>query len=349
LLFIRPVVERRVLIPSGAGSPGFGGIIECLRMETGMAIYAGDMQERAYGYKLADGYVKMPPSSDSTYLKAVISAARAFNCSTILPITTRELVPLSSGLDLLQAAGLNIAISPLKGLLVANNKAHLYDFMRDKNLPVVLYEKATKKGEFLHQIKKMAGDNKTVIIKPSEGNGSRGFRIVIPKAKMQELYFNSKAGSLYTTIASLEADLPEIFPSEMMVCEYLPGAEYSVDMLVNRGKTIIHTIREREKTVSGISVRGTFIDDEEISRICRLLASNLDLHGPIGMQFKRDEKGNAKILEINPRLQGAVSTAVFAGINFPLLAVKLANNEDILLPEYKKGVSFNRYWKDIQE
>ncbi|MCC7297196.1 MAG: ATP-grasp domain-containing protein, partial [Bacteroidia bacterium] len=134
-----------------------------------------------------------------------------------------------------------------------------------------------------------------------------------------------------------------------MVCEYLPGAEYSVDMLVNRGDTLAHTIRQREKTVSGISVQGTFVADKEISKICRLLASNLDLHGPIGMQFKRDEKGVAKILEINPRLQGAVSTAIFAGINFPLLSVQLANNEGIKVPNNKTGISFNRYWKDIQE
>jgi carbamoyl-phosphate synthase large subunit len=144
--------------------------------------------------------------------------------------------------------------------------------------------------------------------------------------------------------------LPEEFGREIVLCEYLPGEEYSVDMLVNHGRVLALLIRIREKVISGISVRGTFVTDPEIEHQCLSIASNFQLHGPIGMQFKRASQGYPKILEINPRLQGAVSTARFAGINFPLLAIKLAMGEKMEIPEVsQEPVSFNRYWTDIRE
>ena len=137
----------------------------------------------------------------------------------------------------------------------------------------------------------------------------------------------------------------------MLLCECIPGDEFSVDMMVQNGHTLAIAARRRDKIVSGISVSGTFVRNEAIENASFKIAKLLNLHGPIGMQYKLDKNQAPVLLEINPRLQGAVSSALLAGINFPLMAVHLAlNNFDVnaSIVYAKAGIGFNRYWTDIQ-
>lgn len=346
-----PLVNANVFIPSGAGSPGFAGILECLRQEKDLKVFAGDAQTRAYGHSLADGFVQMPPSSSPEYVAAVIQKAKEQGCSVILPITTAELLPLSENIELLKQNGLAIAISQPQALEVANNKANLYKFLVGQYAPCPDFAVVKDKERFFVKLHLLGFPHRNVVMKPASGNGSRGFRIVCNAAEIQSEYFETKAGAVKTSLEALQSELPNDFDQEIVLCEYLPGTEYSVDILANNGQTLAIAIRSRDKVVSGISVRGTFAEDAEIENQCISIVSDLQLHGPIGFQFKRSAHDFPKILEINPRLQGAVSTALFAGINFPLMAVKLALGGvmDNGLLKAKTGVAFNRYWADIKE
>jgi carbamoyl-phosphate synthase large subunit len=349
LNLIRPGLKAKVLIPSGAGSPGFGGIVACLREEKDLEIYAGDMQPRAYGKGLANGFFVMPSSNSPDYTQAVLAKCQELDCQVVLPITTRELPILSAAEPFLKENGIFIPISPVMSMEMANNKARLYEFMQSRKMPCVHFRIAQNKEELLHALPELGFPSNKLILKPVNGNGSRGFRVVCTETELKSTWFESKSGTVNTTEAALRAELPDTFPGPMIVSHYLPGEEYSVDLLADRGGVKVLTVRLREKVVSGISVRGTFVRDAEIEKQCAILVDNLDLHGPIGLQFKRDAKGVATILEINPRLQGAVSTARFVGVNFPVMAVKLAMGIEQKIPVPLSGVSFNRYWQDISE
>lgn len=341
-------MNTRVFIPSGAGSPGFGGILTCLKQEDSIQVYSGDCDPNPYGKELSDGFVLMPRSLSETYISHVISACEKFSCDVVLPITTGELTPLAFHSHELEEKNIHVLVSPFESIKTANNKHALYQILEKHNLPVADYMAASGKQDVLKAAKTLGAPNIAVIIKPSVGNGSRGFRIIAPLDEVSTRYFENKAGSLYTSMEALSIEMPETFENEYLVCEYLPGTEYSVDILANRGETTAIAVRIREKTISGISVRGTFIRDESMEQVCTQIVKLLSLHGPIGIQFKRDSNGVAKVLEINPRLQGAVSASLFADINFPLLAVKMALGQHFSgCLTIKKEVSFNRYWNDI--
>lgn len=341
-------MNTRVFIPSGAGSPGFGGILSCLKQDDSVLVYSGDCDPNPYGKELSDGFVLMPKSHSEAYISHVISVCEKYSCNVVLPITTGELTPLAFHAHELEKKNIQVLISPFESIKTSNNKHALYQFLQKHNLPTADYVPAVSKIDVIKAAKTLGAPETAVVIKPSIGNGSRGFRIIAPLAEVSTRYFENKAGSLYTSIEALSAEMPETFENEYLVCEYLPGTEYSVDILANHGETVAIAVRIREKTISGISVRGTFIRDEEMEQVCTQMVTLLRLHGPIGIQFKRDRSGVAKVLEINPRLQGAVSASLFAGINFPLLAVKMALGEHFSgCITVQNEVSFNRYWKDI--
>lgn len=339
----------RVLIPSGGGAPGFSGILNCLRQEPNIVVVAGDMSEDAYGQSLADAFEVMPSSGSPDYTNRVLEVALKHNCNVILPITTAELLPLSLHAEKFQNHNIGLSISSYESLKIANNKALLYSFLVKNGMLCPDFALTFNKKDFFQKLNILGSDKRTLIMKPAVGNGSRGFRIIEQQELVQSRYFDTKAGATLTCKSALEYELPEHFEHPMLICEYLPGTEYSVDLLANQGNLHSIAIRSRDKTVSGISVRGTFVNHEDIENQAVAVVSKLKLNGPIGLQFKLDINGDAKILEINPRLQGAVSSALLAGINFPVLAMKQALELPLGNPQKAiAGIRFNRYWTDIQ-
>jgi len=86
----------KILIPSGAGAPGFAGIVRCLREIPDVFIVGGDAKEHVYGSALSDAFVLMPESTKvSDYVEAVVRVCLENKIRVILPITTRELQVLS--------------------------------------------------------------------------------------------------------------------------------------------------------------------------------------------------------------------------------------------------------------
>jgi carbamoyl-phosphate synthase large subunit len=133
----------------------------------------------------------------------------------------------------------------------------------------------------------------------------------------------------------------------LLVSEYLPGAEYTVDCLVQNGRPKLVLPRSREKMNSGISVQGTFQKNEQIISYCKEILLSLNLSGPIGIQVKQNKEGLFQLLEINPRLQGTSVAALGLGINLPVLAIEQAFGEIKVDPDsIAWGTSFVRYYEE---
>lgn len=337
-----------VFIPSGAGAPGFGGILELL-LQAGYRVCAGDRDPNAYGRGLVADFQVMPASNAPDYVAVLIETANKFHCEFILPITTVELLPLSQNLHQLELSGLKLAISPVSGLEIANNKRLLYDFCAKQNIPHPEYRAVHSKEDLLSAARDLGFPHKQVFLKPASGNGSRGIKLLCSPEQAQKAWAGAKSGSILCTEAALMAEMPDSLPFEYLACEFLPGHEYSVDLLCDKGQLLLCLPRLRDKTVSGISVAGTFVQNGEIVAICTQLVSLLKLHGPIGIQFKENSSGEPRILEINPRLQGAVSSCIYMGFNMPALAIEIAtgNSPRIQSPNWDRPVRFGRYWKDV--
>jgi carbamoyl-phosphate synthase large subunit len=135
----------------------------------------------------------------------------------------------------------------------------------------------------------------------------------------------------------------------LLVTEYLPGEEYSVDCLANHGEKDLVVPRLRSKMINGISVEGEFVNDKDIIEYCSVIIKELQLHGNIGIQVKRATSGKFLIVEINPRVQGTIVAGLGAGINLPVLAIK----QELSLPinaeelQVRWGTRFSRYWSEV--
>lgn len=339
-----------IFIPSGAGAPGFAGILRCLQEEPRWRVLAGDMNANAYGKALADGFFLMPSSDDEVaYLSAILKVCLEESVDVILPITTRELGVLARHKDTLAAEGVRVVVSGSTSIDIANDKGKSADFAQKLGLPVPRFKVVRDLEEFQTCVIDMQLGVDKLCFKPVLGNGSRGFGIVVKEVVAGE-FLQAKAGVLPMTLAEWSQRLggDGLFEVPLMICDFLPGIEYSVDMLCSGGKTLFCVPRTRDKMIGGISVAGRLDRNFGLIAFCIQLAQALELDGPIGMQWREDSEGTPRLLEINPRLQGTTSALALAGINLPVQAVRLAMGEALSSSsaDVAWGKRFVRFWDE---
>lgn len=150
-----------------------------------------------------------------------------------------------------------------------------------------------------------------VFAKPDKGYGSRGVALI-------------------NSIGEALSVLPKI--EEPLILEYLPGDEYTIDCFTDRkGRLLYIQPRIRSRTRIGISVRTTFVSDQDkqFEKFAELINNKLSIRGAWFFQLKKDSKGQLKLLEIGLRIAGSSSINRLIGVNLPLLTLYDAFEKDV--------------------
>jgi carbamoyl-phosphate synthase large subunit len=345
-----PVANHQTnILMTGAGAPGAAGIIHCLRQDPSVHIVAVDANPESVGRFLADDFETIPKAGDPYFIDKLLDLCRRKNIHVLLPLVTRELLPLAAYKGQFELAGVKLPVSTAASLEIANDKGKLYQFLEWRGIPVPAYRLVETIEQFETAVQELGYPVKPVCFKPTIANGSRGFRIMDTSVNEHHLLFNEKPSATYIFFTDAVRILSSQSFPELLVSEYLPGDEYSVDCLADEGALVIALPRLRKKMVNGISVAGVFIENKNIIAYCEKIIRELQLHGNIGIQVKQSAAGEFLVLEINPRVQGTISSALGAGINLPLLAVK----QELGLPvstadlTIKWGTQFIRHWTEV--
>jgi carbamoyl-phosphate synthase large subunit len=337
------------ILMTGGGAPGAAGILHCLWQNLAFYVIAADSNPNAIGRSLVKDFEVIPAANDPAYIESVLALCRQKNIHIILPLVTKELIPLSQHSKEFELAGAKLIASPAASLEIANDKSKLYQFLQWRGMDLPDFRVVETAEQFAIAAKELGFPGKMICFKPSVSNGSRGFRIIDDNADEHHLLFNEKPNSTYISYRDAVRILSSKPFPELLVSEYLPGEEYSVDCLAKNGEAILVVPRLRKKMINGISVEGEFIKEENIIQYCRQIIHELQLHGNIGIQVKRSVGGKFLLLEINPRVQGTISAAIGAGINLPVLAILqelgLSITEEEL--QVKWGTKFSRYWSEV--
>jgi carbamoyl-phosphate synthase large subunit len=342
-------VEKLVVLMTGAGAPGAAGIIKCLKQDKNIHLILADAAEEPVGKYLNGNFYQIPAANDPDFIPAVRSICLKEQVKIIMPLVTRELFAFSSHKDEFRTIGVHVLVSDESALSIANDKGRLYQHLEQARLKVPKYKIINTWMEFEEALEYLDYPNQKVCFKPCISNGSRGFRIIDPAIDEFHLLFKEKPNHTFTSVEKLKSILEnQSFPT-LLVSEYLPGPEFSVDCIAKNGQPVVVVPRVRSRMKEGISVAGEFIQHKEIIKYCEDIIKSLHLHGNIGIQVKQAVDGEYKILEINPRVQGTISAGLGAGINLPLLAIYQEAN--IPIDEHDTqviwGTKFIRFWQEV--
>lgn len=307
----------RILI-TGAGGPSAISVWKSLSADH--EIHMADIDPCAAGLYLVpeDRRLILPRGDSPELAPALLAACRARSIELLLPTVDSEFVPLASVRGDFEALGVALPISPLEALRVCRDKDLLIARLRGL-APVPESEPMT--AEVATRIPSFPR-----FVKPRLGAGSRG---AVKIGSREDLDALPKDGSL-------------------LLQEYLPGEEYSVDVYVHSdGRVMAAVPRERMKTDSGVAVTARTLNNPELIAAAVRVAEVIGVRYVANIQFKRAADGLFKLLEINPRFPGTLPLTTAAGVDMPKLMIDdVAGKEmpDGLLPF--KEIMVVRYWTE---
>lgn len=170
--------------------------------------------------------------------------------------------------------------------------------------------------------------NYPVIFKPRTGSASKGIFVC----------------------RSIE-EFPDVDISQYLVSQFIADhTEFSVDCYVSqRGEVTSIVPRIRLETAGGEAIRSKTIKDQAIIEQSKLILESGHFRGPITIQFIKDNlTGQVYVMEINPRLGGAVVTSIGAGSGIIKMILDEYLGKDINpINDWKDGTIMVRYFKEV--
>ncbi len=302
-----------VLLPGGGGSAAVGAL-KFLRMGGFQGkIVSTDADPLSPGLYLADVHHVLPPISDPRFWPRALGVIEEEGVSVILP---------TSGFDIL-VYGQHKEELEKRGVVVAMSEGEVMEKCVDKWL---FYRLAHPYFPLPHTTLDPKEASFPCLVKPVRGKGSRGVALCL---SAEELSYHLRARR------------------DLLIQEYLPGEEYSVDVLSDlEGVPLVAVPRVRLATKEGISVKGRVVRNPEVQELCLELARFLGLKGPSCMQMKRDREGRFKFLEVNPRMGGGTIFTTLAGVNFPMVLLALVRGEKVEISPFRE-LTVVRYYEEM--
>ena len=305
-----------------------------------------DINPDVVGMHLCDKFYRIPsPENTEQYLNSLRDICLKEQIDIILPQNTRELHILAQHTQLFSELKVKVIVSNYESIINSNNKFNLMGICRSSGIPVGDFQIASNKTDLLRYAEEFGWPRKRLVVKPPVSNGQRGVRIIDDNRDLKYAFYNEKPSSLFITMADLINILGEEFP-ELILTEYLQGAEYTVDVL-RKDKHLVVIPRKRDFIRSGITFNGSVEYREDLIDYSKKLANILDLEYCFGFQFKLDGKNVPHILETNPRVQGTMVLSTVAGANIIFASVLLALGESIEDFNIDWNAKLMRYWGGV--
>jgi len=264
----------------------------------------------------------IPDVHESGWLETLSTTIEQHQIDYVFPAHDDVILALAQNADKIPAG---IISSPLSTCLICRSKARTYEKFRNL-LPV---PRTFDKGSDV--------DRFPVFVKPDIGQGSK---------------FALKVENL-VTLEVLMRDNPDL-----VVSEYLPGKEYTVDCFTDRRKGLLFCGgRERIRVKAGISMDCKPVCNASMATkfrdAAKVISKELEFYGAWFFQLKIDSFGVLKLLEIAPRISGTMATVRVSGVNFAMLSIYEKEGVDIEIMRNDCQVHIdralvNRYSHDIK-
>ncbi|MFJ4224316.1 ATP-grasp domain-containing protein [Microbacterium sp. NPDC089695] len=310
-------MPARVLV-TGAGGPAGVAVIRSLLRRADLTVFAADMDGWASGIYLVPPERRrlVPPGRDDDFVAAIARMVHDDELDLVISTVDVELVALAGRRDELSPA-----------VLAAPSEQTLTTAL-DK---VLLAESCESTGRSPRTV--LAGDQALavdwdfpVFAKPRQGAGSRGIRLVPDRAALEALPVDEG----------------------LIVQDFLPGEEYSVDVIADAaGRVVAAVPRTRARVDSGVAIAGRTVHDPELVETATLIAEAIGLVGVANVQLRRDAAGRAMLLEVNPRFPGALPLTIAAGVDIPSLVADMYLGIELPAAVPFREVASVRFLEDV--
>jgi carbamoyl-phosphate synthase large subunit len=303
-----------ILVP-GAAAPAGINAIKSLKMGGFRGkIVATDSSYLSPGFFMCDVNEVIPEAENHFFIDRLIDIVSKHHVNMLLPTSGFDIYPYSEFREQLLKSGAYPVVSDKDSLVTCRDKMLTFERLSRKfDLPFT----TTDPSEI---------NSFPIVAKPRYGKGSRDIMIL-----------NDSDDVRYVTSKMMD----------LIFQEYLPGTEYTIDVLSNlEKKALLAVPRIRIQTKAGISTKGRIIRNKKLESDSKQIADFIGIRGPCCIQMKEDANGTMKLVEINPRMGGGTIFTTLAGANFPIMLIDMLENKKVHIPEIQE-ITVIRYYEEI--
>lgn len=339
---------------TASGGLAMTGFIKALQMngERKVNIVCVDVKEQTATGLIYGRYYKVPHPRDAEYIPEMLRICEKDRVDVVCPNHTDELLVMARNREIFEESGVKVAVSNIESIEKSVDKAKAYEFLKEKGFPVPEYRLITDAQEFVKASSDLNYPKRHICFKPAKypHGGGRGFRIITwnMDGLRSQLFGKPNYYVDFGTVMNFLQSAPKQSIPEMLLMEYLPGDEYSVYALADKGKMLYCVSNKRERLEGGYSFEAVVKDKPDIHKIVEKIIEVFKFSFNINVQLRYSSDGEPKLEEINPRMGGSIALPVAAGVNLPYWGVKLALGEEV-----PRGVKVNygtrmlRYWSEV--
>lgn len=261
-----------------------------------------------HGRFVYENYIdNIPFVDDENFINQINQIITKYNIDLIIPAHDSVVLKLSENSSKIDAT---IVTSSKFACDICRSKKKTYDLFKNL-LPIPkIYKKEDVKLSDL-----------PLFLKPSVGQGSKGTKKI---DTLEELNVN------YTT-------------DDLLILEYLPGEEYTIDCFTDyRGNLVYCEGRVRDRILNGISVNCKKFNHESFIEYANIINKRLGMNGAWFFQLKKRKNGEFVLLEIATRIAGTMEFQRGYGVNLALLSLYNALNIDTKIIKNNYEIEFDR-------
>lgn len=312
-------MRTEAVLVSAVGSTNGINVVKALRSQSEypLEIVGIDSDEYAAGLHIVDEGEVVPRVSEADFKETVLLVCKKYNVKMLIPTHSVELRFYSSNRKAFEEIGVRLMVSPLDVIETCDDKVRLAKFLRDLGVKCPKHYLLTNEST-------ISEDRLPLFIKSRFGSGSTYARKI---DTLDELRFFSQR------------------TPDPLIQEYISGDEYTINVISDyEGRVIAALPIKRLKVRGGLSVLGETTLDSGLMEEAKRVTEALHLIGPSNVQIII-RNGECFLIEVNPRFaSGTLPLAVAAGLNIPLIMVKLMGGKQVAKPQLRSGVRMARYW-----
>jgi carbamoyl-phosphate synthase large subunit len=304
-----------VLVPGAAAPAGINTIKSLKMVKFNGKIIGTDSDSLAPGGFMADIFSTMPEArEESLFVDKLFELVKIHKVTVLMPSSGFDIYPYSKYRKELQELGANAVVSDIEVLEICRDKMRTYQEL----LPRFKVPFTTTEPDKIPSF--------PVIAKPRFGKGSRDVIMIEDESDLR--YVTSKY-------------------HDMIFQQYLPGIEYTIDVLSDLNKEPLFAVpRIRLQTKGGISTKGKIVRNQKMEEDCMNIAKSIGIRGPCCIQMKETHDSEPQLVEVNARLGGGTIFTTLAGANMPELILDLVEGQKISIPKISE-VTVIRYFEEI--
>lgn len=279
------------------------------KMRTDLTVYASHRNDRHEILSVADFSLTEPKDAELR-LPFILSTVSEQGINAIH--TGRSCLWFENHRVNIEASGVSLTTgaSGAQWLEMADDKVTFAEVMEENRLPAVPSLRINSIEELQHHLSHSPFEGQQLCVKPVTGIYGMGFWRFDDNASSMDIFNHPENRVVHPQQYLAALTSAEKF-TPLVLMPYLPGPEYSVDILADKGEVLAAVARRKEGPLQYLENSGEAF---ELACAC---AKAMKADGLVNVQTRNNFSGNPVLLETNMRPSGGIGYTQHSGVNLP--------------------------------